>query len=64
MKAVVVIPGRLPCLVFHTGRSGLSVKVKTYCGEKVSAGDDGVYQVRDDAKVCAECEEKCKTMEM
>jgi len=43
-----------PCIVYWTGRQGLSVKAHTYCGQAVSAAD-GVLQLPDTAQVCADC---------
>jgi len=43
-----------PCIVYWTGRVGLSVKATTYCGNTVSAAD-GVLQLPDIARVCIDC---------
>ena len=47
-----------PCIVYWTGRQGLSVKAHTYCGTSVSAAD-GVLQLPDTwiefARVCVDC---------
>jgi len=43
-----------PCIIYWTGRQGLSVKARTYCGESVSAAD-GVLQLPDNARVCVDC---------
>jgi hypothetical protein len=47
------------CVVYWTGRQGLSVKARVYCGEVVNAAD-GVLQVPDNAHVCVECDEAVK----
>lgn len=56
---IAVIKGAQPdpCIVYWTGRSGFSVKIHTWCGGKINAGDSGVLQVPDDAKVCPKCTE-------
>lgn len=56
MKAVIPSqPGVPPCIVKWTGREGLRVLSKSYCGNTASAGD-GVLQVPEHAKTCGACE--------
>jgi hypothetical protein len=44
-----------PCIVYWTGRKGLSVHVKTWC-HKTANASDGVMQLTDNAIVCEGCE--------
>jgi hypothetical protein len=56
MKAVIVVPGsKLPCVVYWTGRKGLSAVSTTWCKKQGNAAD-GVIQVPDETKVCEACE--------
>ncbi len=56
MMAAVKRDGReKPCIVYWTGREGLSVRVITYCEEKVKVADDGVIQIPDVEEVCNAC---------
>jgi hypothetical protein len=61
MIACVQVHGaKVPCVVYWTGRIGLSVKTRTWCGGKHDAGD-GVIQIPDDAKICEKCESFIET---
>lgn len=64
MRAVVEFENdngsRKYCIARWTGRSGLSAKVKTYCGNEVSIGTDGVLQLPDEIECCGGCEAAVK----
>lgn len=52
--------GEDPCVVYWTGRKGLSVKVRAWCGGTFDASD-GVIQLPDSAKVCEGCTHAIKS---
>lgn len=54
MQAAIQTDDEFPCVVYWTGRKGLSVKIITWCGEHADASD-GVIQIPDDADVCSSC---------
>ena len=48
-----------PCVVLWSGRKGLSVGVRTYCGLELAASS-GILQLPDNAKVCDGCDHAVK----
>lgn len=62
IAAIIEKEGQDPHVVFWTGRSGLHVAVKTFCGRSLNANSSGVYQLPDGVKVCNGCEAGIETV--
>lgn len=56
MKAVIRNGDQLPCIIYWTGRVRFHAGVVTWCAKERDASD-GVVQVKESLKCCAECED-------